>query len=181
MANEWQSYGKAMANQWQSDSKPIAKNATNNTNNTNNTRDTLVDEADASAPDENRSACKEADADELTAAVDTFNRLCPQLPRVTTCNQSRRRKLRARLTEMGGLDAWVTLCNRMSASRFLTGAGGGSWRATFDWLLTNDTNWRRVLEGNYDDNHVVSGAQASAAATRTGSAAGAINVNQIWQ
>jgi len=35
----------------------------------------------------------------------------------------------------------------MSKSPFLTGDG---WKVSFDWLIENDTNYLKTLEGNYN-------------------------------
>jgi hypothetical protein len=39
---------------------------------------------------------------------------------------------------------------RSAATPFLCGAGPAGWRANFDWLITNDTNYLKVIEGRYD-------------------------------
>jgi len=36
-----------------------------------------------------------------------------------------------------------------SATAFLRGEGGKGWRASFDWLIENDTHVAEVLEGKY--------------------------------
>lgn len=49
--------------------------------------------------------------------------------------------------------AWGTfeeLLELIPKSRFLMGkTGGRPWRVSFDWLVVNDNNWRKVLQGNY--------------------------------
>jgi hypothetical protein len=54
---------------------------------------------------------------------------------------------------------------RAAATPFLCGEGPAGWRANFDWLVANDTNYLKVLEGRYD-----AGAGISAAANNSGSA-----------
>jgi len=39
---------------------------------------------------------------------------------------------------------------RAAATPFLCGEGPGGWRANFDWIVANDTNYLKVLEGRYD-------------------------------
>ena len=39
---------------------------------------------------------------------------------------------------------------RAAATPFLCGEGPTGWRANFDWLVANDTNYLKVLEGRYD-------------------------------
>jgi hypothetical protein len=39
---------------------------------------------------------------------------------------------------------------RAAATPFLCGSGPAGWRANFDWMIANDTNYLKVLEGRYD-------------------------------
>lgn len=39
---------------------------------------------------------------------------------------------------------------RAASTPFLCGEGPAGWRANFDWLVANDTNYLKVLEGRYD-------------------------------
>jgi hypothetical protein len=39
---------------------------------------------------------------------------------------------------------------RAAATPFLCGQGPTGWRANFDWLVADDTNYLKVLEGRYD-------------------------------
>jgi hypothetical protein len=39
---------------------------------------------------------------------------------------------------------------RAAATPFLCGAGPAGCRANFDWIVANDTNYLKVLEGRYD-------------------------------
>lgn len=83
---------------------------------------------------------------------DAWNRLRGPLPRVSKLSESRRRKVKARMSEGITLDSFEKAVRKCSSTPFLSGVKGG-WRATFDWLIENDTNLSKVLEGNYDDNH----------------------------
>ena len=47
---------------------------------------------------------------------------------------------------------------RAAQTPFLAGGGERGWGANFDWLIANDTNARRVLEGCYDSNIAEAGA-----------------------
>jgi hypothetical protein len=57
---------------------------------------------------------------------------------------------------------------RAAQTPFLAGGGERGWRANFDWLIANDTNARRVLEGCYDSN--IPDAGAAGVANAAGSA-----------
>ena len=63
--------------------------------------------------------------------------------------------LAARIKEWGGTTAaaaekLTALLHAINASDFLSGRSG-RWSASFDWLIANDGNWRKVDEGNYDN------------------------------
>jgi hypothetical protein len=46
---------------------------------------------------------------------------------------------------------WKTVIERIQASDFCRGENDRSWVATFDWLVANDENAIKVLEGKYDN------------------------------
>lgn len=70
-------------------------------------------------------------------------------PRVTSCNKSRVAKANVRLKELS-VDAWRDVMLKLSATPFLRGNNDRGWRADFDWLIANDTNHVKVMEGKYD-------------------------------
>lgn len=88
--------------------------------------------------------------DELTEALQEWNALADHsnLPKVLKLTDKRRKALKARLKEMGGLDIWGDVLEKISLSPFLTGKTGAKWRASFDWLL-QPSSFIKVLEGNY--------------------------------
>jgi len=77
--------------------------------------------------------------------------------RGTTLGKARKEKLSMRwkewLADPG--DPWALLWDVAAAvdkSRFLREGGiGSNWRLNFGWLVQNDTNWRKVVEGNFED------------------------------
>lgn len=88
-----------------------------------------------------------------------WNSLCgDKLPKVKALNDTRRQKMRVRLSEGGcktpdDMTAWAReLFETVSQSSFLCGENNHNWTATFDWLFENPTNWVKVMEGNYSDN-----------------------------
>ncbi|GAH08449.1 unnamed protein product [marine sediment metagenome] len=88
-----------------------------------------------------------------------------RLPKCRYMTDSRMRKLAARLKEPLFADNWKLIIDKMEASDFVTGniiANASyyvtnkdvrSWKATIDWLLANDTNYVKVLEGKYDNKY----------------------------
>ena len=91
----------------------------------------------------------------LSPLADLWNEIVVDLPKVESVPESRRRKEVARLKELP-LDRWKLAFEKVQASDFLRGktpprAGKRPFRASFDWIITNDRNVLKVLEGNYDN------------------------------
>lgn len=60
-------------------------------------------------------------------------------------------KARRRLQEHAPND-WLVIIAKCGESAFLRGDGPrNKWRASFDWLIENEDNVVKILEGKYDD------------------------------
>lgn len=96
---------------------------------------------------------KKVDFDKI---ADMYHSICKSFPRIIKMSDTRKQKVEIRFQdEMKG--DWTLLesvFRKMEESKFLRGDNARGWKATFDWLFTNDKNWCKVAEGNYD-NHVV--------------------------
>ena len=118
----------------------------------------------------------------------TWNLICGSvgLPKVRGLTDKRKRKMATRLKEF----AAAGLCDpeneksvviflrglfvKTTNSPFLRGAVGSGWRANFDWVFENSENWRKILDGYYDN---TDGTTANASGRRgmfTGEQAAAI-------
>lgn len=86
--------------------------------------------------------------DELAEA---WNEICVPLglARVMEVRGSRREKATRRLREHPALGYWRGVFSAIKSQGFLLGKGKGSWRASFDWLVENDVNATKVIEGRY--------------------------------
>lgn len=88
--------------------------------------------------------------------VDLWNTTTkPPLPQCRELTDERRRKIRARLKKRT-LAEFQVVFDRLQASAFCRGEvpgrnGESPWVANFDWVIRNDTNAVKVLEGRYDD------------------------------
>jgi hypothetical protein len=65
----------------------------------------------------------------------------------------RKAKLKSRLKEIKTIEEWEMLFDKVKDSSFLCGSSG--WKATFDWLVTNEQNYIKVMEGQYNNVEVV--------------------------
>jgi SOS-response transcriptional repressor LexA len=69
-----------------------------------------------------------------------------KVPAAQVANESRKRKISSRVRETA-FD-FPAIIDKANNSAFLS--GGSGWTATFDWLIENDSNYVKVLEGNYN-------------------------------
>ncbi len=82
---------------------------------------------------------------------EAFNVTCPSFASVQMLSQKRKDKIKLRWGEIGALDKFILIFSKMEKSDFMKGATKNGWVATFDWLMDNDNNWVKVLEGQYDN------------------------------
>ena len=83
----------------------------------------------------------------------TMSRNVPKITKVTT---GRMDKIKLRVNnDMGGWKNAKGILGecfrRINASDFCNGENTNHWTATFDWFFSNDKNWTKVMEGNYDN------------------------------
>lgn len=81
--------------------------------------------------------------------VDLFNTTCVSFPKVTALSADRQKHIAARLKQYGA-EKIKLVFQKAEASSFLKGENNRKWKANFDWLI-NETNFAKVLDGNYDD------------------------------
>lgn len=95
--------------------------------------------------------------DHVTAAFEAYEALRHEIvpgARRIALDPDRRKKLAARLTAIGGIEAWHDVLCTIRGSPFLRGgtARSGKLVATLDWIL-KPNNLRKVRDGNYDEQH----------------------------
>ena len=85
--------------------------------------------------------------------INLYHSICQSYPRIIKLSKARKQKVEIRfMDEMKGDWAMLeTVFRKMEESKFLRGDNPRGWKATFDWLFTNDKNWCKVAEGNYDN------------------------------
>lgn len=72
------------------------------------------------------------------------------IPRVRDITASRVKKAKVRLRERS-LEEWGLVFRKIAESSFCKGGGRDAWVASFDWIISNDDNAAKVLEGYYDN------------------------------
>jgi hypothetical protein len=115
------------------------------------TSDNTQDEAEIEPPQQEKIPYQ--------AVIDAWNQIapviCKTLPKVMGLNDKRRNKIRTRWAEFKTLDKFTEVFNQMAheanQSSFLRGEKG-SFKLSLDWVLDNDNNYMKVLEGQYRDN-----------------------------
>jgi DNA-binding transcriptional regulator YhcF (GntR family) len=91
----------------------------------------------------------ESSVDAIREVVELFKATCPSYPGVRTLSSNRQRAVKARLNTYS-LDDFKQVFTKAEESDFLKGKNNRNWMASFDWLM-NDSNFAKVLEGNYDN------------------------------
>jgi len=83
----------------------------------------------------------------LNDYMDLWNNLMPN--KIMSLSSKRRTKLISRIKNDNNYNKRFIEClKKIKESDFLSGKNGG-WKATFDWLIDNDTNYIKVLEDTY--------------------------------
>lgn len=110
---------------------------------------------EAEAPLRRKGGKKEAEAIPYEEIHRAWREICLGLPQPKMLTDGRKRRMAQRVAEMGGADKALPLLRelmqRMNRSSFLQGNNRTGWKASFDWLFENSSNWVKVMEGNYDD------------------------------
>lgn len=101
-------------------------------------------------------------ADEVRSAFDAYNAMADRLGAgwARTLNSDRRRRLKARLQDCGGLDGWAAALERAEKSAFLTGQTHHHFSITLDFIL-QPSSFTKLTEGQYEDKHDGRGSPAT--------------------
>jgi len=87
--------------------------------------------------------------------IESWNEICASegLPAVKDLSNGRRKKIATRLRSYPTVAFWEQVFNGVNRSDFLSGRKPNpkhpNWRATIDWLIENDENPLKVIEGAY--------------------------------
>lgn len=86
---------------------------------------------------------------------DLYNETCVSFPRLTALSDKRKQTIKARLNTYT-IEKIKEVFQKAEASDFLKGKNNRDWQANFDWLM-KDSNFAKVLDGNYDNKKVSNG------------------------
>lgn len=113
--------------------------------------DVIVEELQVTAPVLPPSKPKKPDVD-CDFVLRLYHDRCPSLPKVLKLSDKRKMKIRVRFEEMRfDYETLQQVFDKAEASSFMRGDNNRGWRADFDWIFNNSTNWLKILEGKYDD------------------------------
>ncbi len=82
---------------------------------------------------------------------ETFKNTTISIIELIRKKSSRERKLIIRIKEEHFRNSYKKAINKILESDFLKGNNSRGWTITFDWFITNDNNYIKILEGNYDN------------------------------
>lgn len=82
--------------------------------------------------------------------VNEYNFICTRLPKVERITSNRKKHIKARLSN-SSRETMTIVFHKANASDFLCGNNDRGWMADFDWLIQNDSNMVKVIEGKYDN------------------------------
>ena len=85
---------------------------------------------------------------EILSCWNSFVGKYPQLPKLISIQGDRLKKLKLRYSDSIFREKWKQIFPEIEKSDFLQGKNG-SWRCTFDFIVGNDRNYLKILEGNY--------------------------------
>lgn len=72
------------------------------------------------------------------------------LTKIKSLSNKRKEKIKIRIEEIDKEQFKIAI-DKINASDFCTGKNERNWKADIDWLINNDTNIIKVLEGKYDN------------------------------
>ncbi len=106
-----------------------------------------------------------------------YNRYCPDMTKVIKMSDRRREHLRARWKEISKLilgqydnipedlkeqilSVFELIFRKAGSSKFMNGKNDKNWHGDFDWIIKNNNNFTKVLEGKYDNDKFTNGSNS---------------------
>lgn len=98
-------------------------------------------------------------SESVKKTIDIYHQICSNFSRITAITPERARAVESLLSRYSEAEI-KTMFEKASKSDFLNGVNQRSWKANFDWLI-NESNFLKVLEGNYDSREIIDDSSAS--------------------
>jgi len=100
----------------------------------------------------------ESDTDTDTEKLDVpykkikemYNEICQSFTPIRKMTDRRKKHIRARWREEKDIEVFKRVFENAEKSQFMQGDNDRSWTADFDWIIKNDTNFNKILEGKYN-------------------------------
>lgn len=110
-------------------------------------------EANTEAESEAEEKVVGSSKNDLQNAVILYNEVAEKflLPRCQNLTEARKKHLRLRLKEAGGIAGWKIACEMLARSPFLRGENERGWKASFDFML-QAKSFTKIMEGAYERN-----------------------------
>ena len=109
-----------------------------------------IDQTRDSIVDTNVSTKSSHDDVPYQEIVSLYHSMCPSYKRLSKLTDKRKAHIRARWREHESLDKFKAVFENMENSSFLKGDNNREWQADFDWVMKNESNFLKVLEGKYN-------------------------------
>ena len=109
-----------------------------------------IDQTRDSIVDTNVSTKSSRDDVPYQEIVSLYHSMCPSYKRLSKLTDKRKAHIRARWREHESLDKFKAVFENMENSSFLKGDNNREWQADFDWVMKNESNFLKVLEGKYN-------------------------------
>jgi len=90
-------------------------------------------------------------SDAILTAWNELVKSHPILSSVSKISPDRRRSLKARYSNKHFRENWEKVIESIPKYPFLLGKNDWKWKISFDWLIANDTNYLKILEGKYSN------------------------------
>lgn len=86
---------------------------------------------------------------------DLYNSICKSLTQVRSLSNARKKHIQARWEQLDrNLEVFKEVFTKLEESDFCKGNNNRGWKADFDWVIANDNNIIKVLEGKYDNKKI---------------------------
>ena len=82
--------------------------------------------------------------------LELWNSLPSPFPKVQKLSEGRKTKMRVRMAEAEFANRYAEIIEKIKSVPFLAGKNNRGWIADFDWVIENDKNYLKILEGKYD-------------------------------